>query len=637
MISERDFEKLLFRKEQGVSRYTQDSPVYPDVWISFFKANAGNRLDLLFIPHRKSSVAKLLVSIRSALGGKSEKQRSDSGWDLASCGNSVVAKVTFEELLRILPMTNWWQKYLFECGSRTRTNVSRDRNRGEDYDWFRGLAGAILDSSKRDKEGKRTSSNPDKLTSELRDAFGRSFDIHLKHHLRLDEEFPCLWSVSLNRAATCTVNKSTVSTKSDAARRLFEVDGSGISWAVLDSGIDARHRAFRRPLRSNNFEIFSDTIASRVVETYDFTRLRKLMTNVETNIVSENKSDAGLRNKLEKKGLIPAAFDEDGIEMPKGQWANLLGDIERALKHGRAVDWACIAPMLRIPHTVDGYIPPHHKHGTHVAGIIGADMSIWKRHDMAPLEFDDVPPRKFEDFGEIETGICPGIKLYDLRVFDDEGNGDEFAILAAMQFVRWLNARSDHPVIHGVNLSMSLLHRVVNYACGRTPVCEECNKLTGEGVVVVSAAGNRGRAVYRTTDDIDEEGFRTVSVTDPGNADSVITVGSTHRNKPHSYGVSYFSSRGPTGDGRIKPDILAPGEKILSTIPGNRTESMDGTSMAAPHVSGAAALLLARHREMIGQPKKIKKILCETATDLGRERYFQGHGMLDVLRAMQKL
>ena len=57
--------------------------------------------------------------------------------------------------------------------------------------------------------------------------------------------------------------------------------------------------------------------------------------------------------------------------------------------------------------------------------------------------------------------------------------------------------------------------------------------------------------------------------------------------------------------------------------------------MAAPHVSGAAALLMARHRELRGRPATIKKILCDTATDLGRERSFQGHGMVDVLRAIQ--
>jgi subtilisin family serine protease len=64
---------------------------------------------------------------------------------------------------------------------------------------------------------------------------------------------------------------------------------------------------------------------------------------------------------------------------------------------------------------------------------------------------------------------------------------------------------------------------------------------------------------------------------------------------------------------------------------------MDGTSMAAPHVSGAAALLMARHAELIGQPARIKQILCSTAMDLGRTRPFQGAGVVDILRAIQSV
>ena len=59
--------------------------------------------------------------------------------------------------------------------------------------------------------------------------------------------------------------------------------------------------------------------------------------------------------------------------------------------------------------------------------------------------------------------------------------------------------------------------------------------------------------------------------------------------------------------------------------------------MAAPFASGAAALLMSRHPEFIGDPERIHAVLCETATDLGRERYFQGSGLIDVCRALQSI
>ncbi|PYT09234.1 MAG: hypothetical protein DMF60_02970 [Acidobacteria bacterium] len=146
-----------------------------------------------------------------------------------------------------------------------------------------------------------------------------------------------------------------------------------------------------------------------------------------------------------------------------------------------------------------------------------------------------------------------------------------------------------------------------------------------------------------------------------------ITVGSTHREKPHIYGVSYFSSKGPTGDGRLKPDLLAPGEKIIScysaqrrdldpkpdvTITTSATEGLDDQpaqggdtpraenttpSMAAPHVSGVIAAFLSVRREFIGRPEAVKEIFLSTATDLKRERYFQGRGLVDLMRAIQSV
>jgi hypothetical protein len=236
--------------------------------------------------------------------------------------------------------------------------------------------------------------------------------------------------------------------------------------------------------------------------------------------------------------------------------------------------------------------------------------------------------------------MCPDIRLYDFRVLGQTIEDTEFAIIAALQYIRYVNERHSYITIHGANLSLSIPHNVRNFACGRTPVCNECERLVESGVVVVAAAGNRGYQKFELTDGGVFESYAAFSVTDPGNGESVITVGSTHGNWPHTYGVSFFSSRGPTGDGRLKPDLVAPGERVQSCITGGEHKEWgpeSGTSMAAPHVSGAAAMLLARYEELIGQPRRVKRILCESATDLGRERSFQGHGMLDVLRAFQSI
>ncbi|MCV0427129.1 MAG: S8 family peptidase, partial [Roseibium sp.] len=271
---------------------------------------------------------------------------------------------------------------------------------------------------------------------------------------------------------------------------------------------------------------------------------------------------------------------------------------------------------------------PDNDHGTHVAGILGAD---W----IEDLDHENKEPlhsrtRKLR-------GVCPDINLIDVRVFRDDGRTDEFELLAAIQYLRWMNSRAGTMQVHGANLSLSLIHEVRRFACGRTPICDECDEAAAAGMVIVAAAGNRGFEMQEFEEVRSTDSYRSVSITDPGNANGVITVGATHRKRPHEYGVSYFSSRGPTGDGRLKPDVVAPGEKIYGPTPHNRAEYKDGTSMAAPHVSGAAAMLMARHTELIAQPERIKRILCETATDLQRERYFQGNGLVDILRALQSV
>jgi subtilisin family serine protease len=338
-----------------------------------------------------------------------------------------------------------------------------------------------------------------------------------------------------------------------------------------------------------------------VIKTYDFLRIKALLD-------PDTPADSA---------IDPSAGDVAALQPVRAE-------LRRSLLTGRAIDWGLLEPLLRISHAPALYKPPaFESHGTHVAGILAANWP--DAPAMTPLQ-------------EPLYGVCPDLEIYDLRVLPDNpaDKADEFTIIAALQFIRYLNANKSLMLIHGVNLSLSVPHDVANYACGRTPVCEECERVVSSGVVVVTAAGNRGFD-RREQEPAAYGDYRYISITDPGNADGVITVGSTHRMLPHNYGVSYFSSRGPTGDGRTKPDLVAPGERIDSCALNDYFETMDGTSMAAPHVSGAAALLLSRHRELIGQPRRVKEILCKTATDLGRERRFQGAGMVDVLRALQSI
>jgi hypothetical protein len=120
------------------------------------------------------------------------------------------------------------------------------------------------------------------------------------------------------------------------------------------------------------------------------------------------------------------------------------------------------------------------------------------------------------------------------------------------------------------------------------------------------------------------------SISDPGNAELAITVGSSHREIPEIAGVSYFSSKGPTRDGRRKPDLVAPGERVWVADAKGGYHERSGTTVSAAIVAGAAAAMQACFPELIGQPLELKRILLETATDLRRDPNFQGYGLLNV-------
>jgi subtilisin family serine protease len=356
--------------------------------------------------------------------------------------------------------------------------------------------------------------------------------------------------------------------KADAAQAAFDAAGQDITWAVIDTGIDAAHPHFRRHknvAKDANFGPF------------DFT--------------GENKPSK----------------DPDG-------------------------------------------------HGTHVAGIIAGERVPETPRDKfgAVSRIRDEygnPKYVYDDKIKRISGMAPRCRLVSMRVLDGEGEGEVSNIIKALAKVQEINSCGRHLLIHGVNLSVGNDFEPEWFACGQSPLCVEVRRLVKSGVFVVVAAGNDGYGTVTSDSSGEISMGMALTINDPGNADEAITVGSTHRDMPHVYGVSYFSSKGPTGDGRLKPDLVAPGEKIISCAAGrNRATAKkesgkddceyvedSGTSMAAPHVSGVRAAFLSVRREFIGQPERVKEIFMATATDLGREKYFQGRGLVDLMRALQSV
>ena len=261
-------------------------------------------------------------------------------------------------------------------------------------------------------------------------------------------------------------------------------------------------------------------------------------------------------------------------------------------------------------------------HGTHVSGIIAGEGVV---------------------NGKTYAGMAPRTSLYGFKVLNDQGEGEDAWIVKALDTVAGLNEKAGSLVVQGVNLSLGGGFDPSVFGCGHTPLCQELRRLWRQGVLVVLAAGNEGYAVLKSEDG-DIQSNIDLSIGDPANLDEAIAVGSVHKTNPHTYGISYFSSRGPTADGRKKPDVVAPGEKIVSARhdwKDKKTPTVDdlyveqsGTSMAAPHVSGLLAAFLSLRREFIGYPDRAKSLLLNGCVDLGRDPYMQGAGLPNLIKML---
>jgi subtilisin family serine protease len=338
-------------------------------------------------------------------------------------------------------------------------------------------------------------------------------------------------------------------------------------------------------------------------------------------------------------------------------WAVMDSGIKHDHEHFRK--YANIDPTspLHKDFTVDGGGPfdDESGHGTHVAGIIAGEWQVQPNtpQGMWPIAVSRYLKTGTEDIEYQETrleqigGMAPRCQLVSLRVLDENGKGAVSNLIAAIGHIQEKNGYGRRLLIHGVNMSLGYNFEPEWFACGQSPLCVEVDRLVKTGVVVVVAAGNTGYGMLKSSVGATSAGM-VLTINDPGNSDLAITVGATHRDMPHVYGVSYFSSKGPTGDGRLKPDLVAPGEKIISCATGKlKAEGAkgrpcdyvetSGTSMAAPHVSGVIAAFLSVREEFIGKAERVKEIFVSTATDLRRDRYVQGAGLVDLMRAIQSI
>lgn len=234
-------------------------------------------------------------------------------------------------------------------------------------------------------------------------------------------------------------------------------------------------------------------------------------------------------------------------------------------------------------------------HGTHVAGIVAGSGAA--------------SDGKYR-------GVAPDALILSARVLGSGGSGQQSWVMAGIE---WAVGR-------GVKVINMSLGGPPEPGDGTDALSAQVDAAVRAGVVCCVAAGNSGRAGNST-------------VGSPGAAREAITVGATVGDPAHGWDeITDFSSRGPTADGRVKPDVCLPGFNIISArgrgtslgrpVDENYT-SASGTSMATPHAAGAVALLFQAEPGLT--PAQVKDRVMRAAQDMGQEPNWQGRGREDVL------
>jgi serine protease AprX len=234
-------------------------------------------------------------------------------------------------------------------------------------------------------------------------------------------------------------------------------------------------------------------------------------------------------------------------------------------------------------------------HGTHVASTIaGLGSAIRGKY----------------------KGVAPKAKLIAAKVLASNGSGSFSGVIAGIDWA----AKQDCQV-----MNLSLGANVSGSCDGTDATCEAVDAAMDKGIVMCIAAGNSGP--------------ESSTVGTPGCAKKVITVGATDK----SDGIAWFSSRGPTSDNRVKPDVCFPGVDIVAarakntsmgTPVDNYYTSASGTSMATPHCAGVAALIKAANPDLSSQ--QIKTVIMNAAIDLNLDPNTQGTGRCDAFEAFKK-